>query len=75
MFVGMAGRFRAGMIATLAVLAVHAVPATADPPTTFNPVVEAQNFSITQQRQTIYDTPQYQAQLAADSAASTRAGA
>jgi len=34
-------------------------------------VVEAQNFSITQQRQTVYDTPQYQAQLAADSAAST----
>ena len=46
-------------------------PAAANPPTTLNPVVEAQNFSITQQRQTIYDTPQYQAQLAADSAAST----
>ncbi len=29
----------------------------------FNPVVEAQNFSITEQRQTIYDTPQYQTQL------------
>jgi dienelactone hydrolase len=42
-----------------------------NPATTFNPVVEAQNFSITQQRQTIYDTPQYQAQLAADSASST----
>ena len=35
------------------------------------PVVEAQNFSITQQRQAIYDTPAYQAQLAVDSAAST----
>ncbi len=35
----------------------------------FNPVVEAQNFSITQQRQAIYDTPQYQAQLSAISAA------
>ena len=55
----------------LAVVAAHVAPAAANPPTTFNPVVEAENFSITQQRQTIYDTPQYQAQLAADSAAST----
>jgi dienelactone hydrolase len=37
--------------------------AEAMPPTTFNPVVEPQNFSITQQRQTIYDTPQYQERL------------
>ncbi len=37
----------------------------------FNPVVEAQNFSITQQRQAIYDTPSYQTQLAADSVASS----
>jgi dienelactone hydrolase len=37
--------------------------AAAMPPSSFNPVVEAQNFSITQQRQAIYDTPQYQAQL------------
>jgi dienelactone hydrolase len=44
-------------------------PASAKPPTTFDPVVDAQNFSITQQRQTIYDTPQYQTQLAAVSAA------
>src|SRR5262249_2384846 len=63
--------FRAGVIAGLALLVLQAVPAAADPPTTFNPVVEAQNFSITQQRQAVYDTPQYQAQLAADSAAST----
>jgi dienelactone hydrolase len=63
--------FRAGLIAGLAILVMHAVPAVANPPTTFNPVVEAQNFSITQQRQTIYDTPQYQTQLAVDSAAST----
>jgi dienelactone hydrolase len=41
--------------------------AGAMPPSTFNPVVEAQNFSITQQRQAIYDTPQYQAQLSVDS--------
>ena len=39
------------------------------PPTSFEPVLEAQNFAITQQRQTVYDTPEYQAQLAADSAA------
>jgi dienelactone hydrolase len=36
------------------------------PPATFNPIVEAQNFLITQQRQTIYDTPSYQVQLLAD---------
>jgi hypothetical protein len=40
----------------------------AAPPTTFDPVVEAKNFSITQERQAIYDTPQYQAQLAEQSA-------
>jgi hypothetical protein len=68
----MAGkRFTVGVVAMLAVVAAHVAAAAANPPTTFNPVVEAQNFSITQQRQTIYDTPQYQAQLAADSAAST----
>ncbi len=51
----------------LAIGALAATPATATPPSQFNPVVEAQNFSITQQRQAIYDTPQYQAELAADS--------
>jgi dienelactone hydrolase len=35
-----------------------------EPPASFEPVLEAENFSITQQRQTIYDTPEYQAQLA-----------
>jgi dienelactone hydrolase len=35
-----------------------------EPPTAFEPVLEAENFSITQQRQTIYDTPAYQQQLA-----------
>lgn len=43
----------------------------AKPPTSFDPVVEAQNFSITQQRQAIYDTPQYQSQLATASATNT----
>src|SRR2546423_13733061 len=48
-------------------LAALAVPACAQamPPTKFNPVVEAENYSITLQRQRIYDTPQYQARLAA----------
>jgi dienelactone hydrolase len=40
------------------------------PPTSFEPALEAENFSITQERQTIYDTPEYQAQLAADGIAS-----
>jgi dienelactone hydrolase len=56
---------------TALTLLVLAAPAVAKPPTVFNPIVEAQNFSITQQRQAIYDTPQYQTQLAADSATST----
>ncbi len=50
-------------------LAGSAAAAWASPPTVFNPVVEAQNFSITQQRQAIYDTPSYQAQLAVDTVA------
>lgn len=48
-------------------LALTVAPAEAMPPSTFNPVVEAQNYSITLERQRIYDTPSYQAQLAADS--------
>jgi dienelactone hydrolase len=47
----------------LLVALAAASPAAAKPPTTFNPVVEAQNFSITEQRQTIYGTPAYQTQL------------
>ena len=42
---------------TALTLLVLAAPAVAKPPTVFNPIVEAQNFSITQQRQAIYDTP------------------
>ena len=52
------------LAAAVAFVAVSA-PAAAKPPTTFNPVVEAQNFSITQQRQAVYDTPDYQARLTA----------
>ena len=63
------------IIASLTALAALPVStADAKPPSTFNPVVEAQNFSITQQRQTIYDTPAYQQQLAVDSATQHRAG-
>ena len=51
----------------MTIVALHAAPASATPPAVFNPAVEAQNFSITQQRQAIYDTPQYQGELAADS--------
>jgi len=39
-----------------------------EPPTTFEPVLEAENFSITQQRQMVYDTPEYQAELATQGA-------
>jgi dienelactone hydrolase len=68
----MAGRFLALLTASLgAIVGLAVTPAFAKPPTTFNPVVEAQNFSITQQRQTIYDTPQYQSQLAIASTANT----
>jgi dienelactone hydrolase len=64
----MAGRLLASLVLWLgAVGALAVTPAQAMPPKAFNPVVEAQNFSITQQRQRIYDTPQYQAQLAVDS--------
>jgi hypothetical protein len=64
-------RFTLTAAATAAMGAIAAGGAVAKPPTTFDPIVEAQNFSITQQRQAIYDTPSYQAQLAAASASST----
>jgi dienelactone hydrolase len=60
-------------LAAALLLTVGVGAATAMPPTTFNPIVEAQNFSITQQRQAIYDTPEYQAQLTADSTTNTAA--
>ncbi len=60
-----------------ALLAMLALPAASqaatsypEPPTTFEPVLEAENFAVTQERQAIYDTPEYQAQLTADSATS-----
>ena len=57
--------------AVVGLSALGAATADATPPTVFDPIVEAQNFSITEQRQAIYDTPAYQAQLSVDSAAST----
>ena len=51
-------RFRHVAVATFAVLIVAAPAARA-----FDPAVEAQNFSKIEERQTIYNTAQYQAQL------------
>lgn len=42
---------------------VFAAGAAATPPTVFNPIVEAQNYSITLERQAVYDTPAYQEKL------------
>ena len=42
-----------------------------EPPTEFNPAVEAENFSITEQRQKIYDTPEYQLALTEQGNANT----
>ncbi len=58
-----------GMLASMTVVAIVLAPsASAAPPTTFEPALEAQNFAIAQERQTIYDTPEYQAQLTETSA-------
>ncbi len=58
-----------GVLASMTVVATVLAPsASAAPPTTFEPALEAQNFAITQERQTIYDTPEYQAQLTEQSA-------
>jgi len=58
------GRRAARLMGTVATAAVCglALPAAAlateheEPPTSFEPVLEAENFSITQQRQAVYDT-------------------
>lgn len=59
------GSVRAGklVLALCATLALGAVPAVA----AFDPGVEAKNFSKTQERQAIYDTPGYQARLRSQS--------
>src|SRR5258707_898055 len=61
-----------GVVALLAAAAVSGSGvAQAAPPSTFEPVLEAQNFAITQERQAIYDTPSYQARLAEQSTLNT----
>jgi dienelactone hydrolase len=64
-------RSRVALCAALASLVIPALVspegAGATPPKSFNPVVEAENYSITLQRQTVYDTLPYQEQLTADS--------
>ncbi len=65
------GRRLLGATLALAVAAPLLTPppgAGAKPPASFDPLVEAKNFSITLQRQAIYDTPSYQAKLSAISA-------
>jgi dienelactone hydrolase len=57
-----AGAPRVVAVALLA-LVVLAVVAVSSAAAAFDPVVEATNFSKIEERQTIYDTPQYQAQL------------
>src|SRR3954454_3153046 len=49
--------------ATLAFAIVGVLIAGASSAIAFDPAVEAKNFSKTQERQRIYDTPEYQAQL------------
>jgi dienelactone hydrolase len=56
-------------LAVAVVLGLGSASALARAPTTFNPLVEAQNYSITLQRQAIYDTLAYQEQLTADTVA------
>jgi dienelactone hydrolase len=65
---GWTGRTTAVVAAMLGALALPAASYASEyeePPTTFEPTLEAQNFAITQERQTVYDTPEYQAELAA----------
>ena len=66
-------RTRLALVATTIAVAAVAAPALATPPTTFSPAQEAKNYSITLERQAIYDTPAYQAKLLASGLASTAA--
>lgn len=57
---------RRGIALLAAALFALALPqvASAFTPETWSPTIEAENFSKTQERQTVYDMPAYQAQLA-----------
>ena len=52
------------LVGALAMLGALALPAASgateyeEPPTAFEPALEAQNFAITQERQAVYDTPE-----------------
>jgi dienelactone hydrolase len=58
------GFLTVALIGALALPGVAAATEHEEPPTSFEPVLEAENFAITQQRQAVYDTPEYQQQLA-----------
>jgi dienelactone hydrolase len=60
----------AALLAGLLVAGAWPGAARAVPPTVFNPIQEAENYSVTLQRQRVYDTLQYQSQLALDGVAS-----
>jgi dienelactone hydrolase len=63
------GKLVGGVAMLVSAVALSAATnAVAAPPSSFEPVLEAQNFAITQERQTIYDTPEYQAALSEQSA-------
>ena len=55
---------RRALLGVLALPVASSATEYEEPPTSFEPVLQAENFSITEQRQTIYDTPAYQAELA-----------
>jgi dienelactone hydrolase len=63
----MSNAVRVAMAAITIAIATLAPAAAASAEETFDPAVEAQNFAITQERQTIYDTPEYQAELSTQS--------
>jgi len=56
------------LVGMLAVAGTSYATEYEQPPQTFEPVLQAENFSIIEQRQKIYDTPEYQAELAAQGA-------
>jgi dienelactone hydrolase len=65
-------KFGRGTLATAVAVAVGlSIPAAAaaTPPTSFDPLVESQNFSITSQRPELVTTPEYQSLLTTQSAA------
>ncbi len=64
---------RRALLAALIASGTLSGTALATPPTSFNVVQEAANFAMTAQRQVIYDSPAYAAQLALQSASNATA--